>query len=430
MDFLSMRPAVVSWTLCLSVVLSATSVRAINEQKEAGHHQHGSHPECPIPNSAMDILKCVSENHPKIRAAIMDVESAQGREQKDSQIANPQLNLESVSGDLNNQSRKETKISLIQPFEIGGGRGARIDLAKAGTARSEAELQEVRAGVLIETVVNLYRLSQLKLQSESSERTIQAYQNSINSLKRRAALSPEQKVSLSVFQMALSEIKLRELSIAEERRALSLYFHLATGNSYDEIKNVLPKEYKWPVLAETSEIKSPGKAKALADTMAAQATLKAEQAQSWPILEIGPMVQMEEEGSDKANLYGLQLSFPLPLFSLNGGGRKSAQIEIRKSQAMVQFTERMESHEREEILHNYQDSLKALKETPAFAQIDEENRKNQKLASSGLIPASLVVEAQRSNLELIKTLQERELKTLQSLWTIYKLDGRILTESL
>ncbi|QDK44525.1 hypothetical protein DOM22_04810 [Bdellovibrio sp. ZAP7] len=428
MIFLVKRPLVVA--LFVALVLMDVRAYSANEQKEAGHHQHGSHPECPIPQSATDILKCASENHPKIRAAQLNEQVQSGVEKKEGQISNPSLNLESVSGDMGNVSRKETKISLIQPLEIGGARGARIDLAKANTFLSRAEFEEVRADVMIETVINLYRLSQLKLQAESSERTIQAYQGSISSLKRRAALSPEQKVSLSVFQMALSEAKLRRLSITEEQRSLSHYFHMATGNSYDEIKGVLPSQYKWPTLTESAEIRSPAKAKALAGKMAAEAQLSQEQANSWPVLAIGPMVQMEEEGSDKANLYGLQLSFPLPLFNVNGGGRKAAQLNVQRSQEILKITERVESHEREEILHNYEDSLKALKESPQFTDIDEENRKNQKLAGSGLIPASLAIEAQRSNAELLKTLQERELKTLQALWTIYKLDGRIMTESL
>jgi cobalt-zinc-cadmium efflux system outer membrane protein len=428
MMFLVKRSVLSALFVCF--ILSGLKAHSASEQKEAGHHQHGSHPECPIPQTAMDVLKCASENHPKIRAAQLDEQVQGGVEKREGQIPNPSLNLETVSGEMGNVSRKETKISLMQPLEIGGGRGARIDLAKANTFRSRAELEEVRANIMIETVINLYRLYQLKLQSESSERTIQAYQNSINSLKRRAALSPEQKVSLSVFQMALAEAKLRVLSISEERRSLGLYFHMATGNSYDEIKGVLPSQYKWPTLSESVEIKSPAKAKAVAEQMAAEAQLNQEQASSWPVLAIGPMVQMEEEGSDKVNLYGLQLSFPLPLFNVNGGGRKAAQLGVQRSQELLKITERVESHEREETLHNYEDSLKALKESPQFNQIDEENRKNQKLAGSGLIPASLAIEAQRSNAELIKTLQERELKTLQALWTIYKLDGRILTESL
>ncbi len=428
MIFLMKRSVLATLFVCF--ILFGFPANSANEQKEVGHHQHGSHPECPIPQTAMDVLKCASENHPKIRAAQLEEQVQSGIEKREGQIPNPSLNLESVSGEMGSVSRKETKISLMQPLEIGGARGARMDLAKANTFRSRAEFEDVRANIMIETVVNLYRLYQLKLQAESSERTIQAYQSSINSLKRRAALSPEQKVSLSVFQMALSETKLRMLSITEERRALALYFHMATGNSYDEIKGVLPTQYKWPALEESAEIKSPAKAKAIAEKMAAEAQLSQEQASSWPVLAIGPMVQMEEEGSNRTNLYGLQLSFPLPLFNVNGGGRKAAQLGVQKSQELLQITERVEAHEREEILHNYEDSLKALKESPPFNQIDEENRKNHKLAAGGLIPASLAIEAQRSNAELIKTLQERELKTLQALWTIYKLDGRIMTENL
>ncbi|WP_413586731.1 TolC family protein [Bdellovibrio sp. HCB274] len=408
----------------------ASNAFAHDEGKEAGHHQHGTHEECPIPKSAMDILNCVRENHPKIRAAVLQEKYSQSVQSRESQIPNPNLNFESVSGDMAGVSRKETKVSLMQPLQLGGQRGARVEIAEAQSERSRAELEEVRANVLIETVVNLYRLNQLKLQSESAERTIQAYESSISSLKRRAALSPEQKVSLSVFQMALAETRLRVLSISEERRALSLYFHRATGNSYDEIKNALPTVYKWPKLSESAKSMSPARALVLAENRTAQAELKFAQAESWPVLEIGPMWQMEEEGSEKANLFGLQLSMPLPIFNVNGGGRKLARVAVDNSNELVKILERNEAHEREEILHNYEDSLKALQASPQFADIDQENRKNQKLAASGLIPVSLIIEAQRSNAELLNTLQDRELKTLHALWTIYKLDGRILTESL
>jgi cobalt-zinc-cadmium efflux system outer membrane protein len=93
-----------------------------------------------------DALRRALEEHPRLKAANLGIEAAEGRVQQAGLRPNPELvvDLENFSGDLPGFERSDTSILLSQRIEIGGKRGARVAVAEADRALSGRDLDAAR----------------------------------------------------------------------------------------------------------------------------------------------------------------------------------------------------------------------------------------------------------------------------------------------
>ncbi len=402
------------------------------EPHEAGPHVHGTHSECSIPKTATDILRCAQVQHPLAKRAQFSSEHMAGLQGVAEQIPNPEVELQS-GFDSNDQGRQSNiQLGLLQPIEWGGKRGSRIKQAKAQWSQSEADLKEVQAEIIIETVIKLHRLRQLDIEKTLLREAANTLTKLV-SQRLKLSLTPEQKVSLSLYRLAQADSKIREAQLFEEERSLEHFFHVSTGHSLDEIRPVLPKSpTTWPILmgevAQNAD--SPSVLRSKRDRDLASADLEAARAQSWPNLKLGPMVILERSGSQSENLLGVNLNVELPIFNINGAGRRYASMGLGKSERLIQLTKSSENHERSEQFKVYQRAVQVLNEIPTITDIGRTHSSNHSMAVRGLIPGTLLLESNRQRTDLIKGRHERELKALESLWLVYKFDGRIFEENL
>lgn len=399
---------------------------------EAGAHVHGSHIECPLPKTSLDVVRCAQEEHPSVQKAKLTLNQAKGLSSIAGQWRNPELDVQMVNGEIEGTKKSETQVALLIPIEIGGKRNARKLEAESQGKLSEAELKGIQSDVTIETVTKLHRLRQLEGEKAQIQEAVDTFALVVSQQKSRPGLSPEQRVSLSVFRMALSEAKIRQSEIFEEERALEHFFHIATGHSLNELKKVLPASPKsWPdIKSAPAQAFSPGAQLARAELDMALAQVKASSAEAWPEFKIGPMVQVEEEGPNKGSIFGFQLSMGLPVFNFNGARRNYTGLGETKARKIVELTRTEENHERDEQLRVYERSVQALKDAPTVEELEKDHKQHEGYARRGLISASLIIESHRQIQELTRSRHGREIKALESLWQVYKFDGTILTETL
>lgn len=400
---------------------------------EGKEHQHGSHPECPLPKTAMEVVRCAMEEHPQAKRAILSSEHSKLLIDVARQIPNPDLDLESIYGDTADGKSSSTDVGLLQHIEWGGKRSSRIRIAEAEITQITAGQKEVQADVVRETVKYLHRLRQLDQEKALLADTIETLQKIIAQQSSRPALTPEQQVTLSVYRMALADTKIKESEAFEEEREIEHYFHVSTGHSLAELKPVLPKAPEsWPNLNESKKTDglSPAIMKALAKRDFSAAELSAAESEGWPSLRLGPMIKMDKTGAQNDSLYGFRIMMDLPVFSLNGGGKAHARADLLKSEKLIELTCAEENHERTEQLKVYRSAVQALKAAPKISEIEKDFFRNQSLARRGLVSGPLLIEFHRQRSELIHSRNERELKAIQSLWLIHKFDGRIFSESL
>ncbi|MGE4234103.1 MAG: TolC family protein [Bacteriovoracia bacterium] len=425
-----------------SALLLFLSVQALAQETESdGHphstdnplnHIHGSHPECPQAKSAQDIVLCAKDWHPDARKAKAAANQAQSLPSVARQLPNPEFETQTIAGQSLGDQIIQSQISVVQPLEIGGKRGGRIKQAEARVDQANGELLEVQAEVILKTVTHLHRLRQLEKEKALLEEAIQAFSKIISQYKSRPRLPAEQEVSLAVFEMAVSDFKIKRSVVLQEERSIAHFFHVATGNSLDEIRSVLPKApASWPDMKDkTEELASPTIRKLLAEHELSLGEQESARGASWPNLSVGPMVQYQAQGPIQYQMYGFQLNMTLPVLSLNGGGREYAAKGVARSETNLHIQREYERHERSELLFSYETALSALKEALSDEVLDKKHHKIEQLSVRGLISSSLVIESHRQLGELQKTKNDRELKAIETLWQIYKLDGRIFKESL
>lgn len=420
----------ISRHLIALVIITLASSQVLAQ--EADSHQHGTHSECPLPKNAMDVVRCAMNEHPISKRAQLNFEASRSLVDAANQIPNPEIDLESTYGSGERSGDSGTDVGILFPLEWGGRRGSRLQLAEGQIASAKADAFDVQAEVILETVRNLHRLRQIELEKSVLKDTVSTLQKIVSEQSSRAALTPEQQVSLSVYRMAVADAKLKQTEIFEEERKIEHFFHVSTGHSLAELIPVLPPSPKqWPNLSPLSENEvSPTLAKAFGELSLSQAELSAASSQAWPQLRLGPMARLDRVGNESENQYGFRLMMDIPVFNLNGGNKTHALNVVKKSEAIVELVRKEESHERAEQFKVYNNSVEALKESPTLMIINKDFDKNQGLARRGLISGALLIELHRQRNELIKSLNARELSAIQAQWLIYKLDGRIFKESL
>lgn len=400
----------------------------LHAQENLGH-VHGSHPECELPKTAMDVINCAIQSNPQAKKAILATEQARILPEAAGQIPNPEIDVDVTNG---KEGSKSTEIGLLQEIQWGGKRSSKIDSARAQASLTEAEQSDVQADVIRETVKNLYRLRQIDFEKSILMDTIQTLQKIISQQSSRPSLPPEQQVSLSVYRMALADAKMKSGEALDEERELEHFFHVSTGHSLAELKSVLPKPNEaWPQLSKiASQLKSPAMRKALAEKDYAVAELSSARAETWPELKLGAVMKKEEAGSTSETLYGFRLVMDLPVFSFNGGGRAYARSGVDRYEKAAQMIAMEDSHERIEQIKVYESAVQSLKEAPTVQSIEKDFSRNQGLAQRGLISGSLLIEFHRQRSELMRSRNLRELKAIEALWLIRKIDGTIFTETL
>lgn len=169
---------------------------------------------CDLPKSTEDIINCAMEFHPKVLRSSYDLEASKSLTERASQIPNPILSTKYIKG----SDSYTSETSLRFPIELGGKRGARIELAGAKIKETHSKRAVKKAQVKIETILNLYRLGQIKKEKMALGDTLKAYAEVMRKLKSLSKLSPEQEASLSLFELAFGECKIQESILFEEER--------------------------------------------------------------------------------------------------------------------------------------------------------------------------------------------------------------------
>lgn len=390
-------------------------------------------PLCPegAASSYKAILACAESRSPEIQNAELDLRRAESQVSAAGQWQNPEFSAEAFQREEGGVKQGETDISLGIPIEI-GKISSRKAVAQGGVGVAQAKLIEAKAKARIETLLKLHRLRQVLHEKSIIEEAIQTFSKLVKQYASRPSLSPEQQVSSSVYRLSNSEYELKKSENNEEILSLDSYFRNTTGLSVDQIKKVLPESPKnWPKVPDSAGVKDSPAIRALkAERDSANADLSLANSDAWPTLTIGPSLKIENNGNRSDKYWGLNVGFPLPIFSLNGGQRATATAGLQLSETKLELGLRGQTLKRAELTQVYEQSVKTLSESISHQEIEKRHGDAEKLFSRGIIPSALVIEAHRTSYELERNRHERELKALEALLGIYTMDGNILEVSL
>jgi len=384
------------------------------------------------PENYLALIDCAEARSPEIQIAKLEAEAARKQIGAAGQWRNPEFAVETFSGKVGPDSRSETDISLGIPIELGGKTSARKGIAQGEADLAEVRLFEARARVRSMVYLKLHRLRQVLHEREIIDEAVGTFTKLISQYSRRPGLSPEQRVSASVFQLSKSEYDLKRNANVDEQIALDSFLKLHVGLSADQAKSLLPESPKrWPSFTSATAPKTSARQQLLqAELNSARAELDLAKSESWPTVTLGPSVKLVEESRFNDRLIGFNVSLPLPLFNANGGMRATATANVRTNEAKRQFGLTEIEIQREELLKVYDQSVKSLSTSLSHREIEERHEDSEKLFMRGVVPAALVIEAHRTSFELERARHEREIKALEALLGLYALDGMIMEATL
>ncbi len=384
--------------------------------------------------SAQDVIDCALANHPEAQRARLSNSQAETFESAASQRPNPEVGGKSVYGKLLGDTVLNHEVNLAIPIELGGKRGARMEKALAEKDTVAASAQRSREEVLLETMRSIYRIRQAKDELHTIDEALETFGRIQRQFRSRPRRTPEQEVSLGVFDVAEGDYQLRKAALETELATHIREVELAIGRGFEPSDEVLPaKKRIWPNVNDkppVTSFKGSAMNSARAGLKLAEAELSVAQSLSWPTLRVGPSFESQTSGPFTYQTYGVNLSFELPLFQINGGGRAVARTGLDLAERSLSLRQREVANQRNVLLIKYENSVKAINASLSHKELEKKHRSTDALFGRGIIPSSLVIEAHRQIVDFTKNQNEQELSALEALWQLYVLEGRAFEEKL
>jgi len=269
-------------------------------------------------------LATAFDNNPDLAAARWEIDIAQGGRQQAGLIPNPVLSLDAE--DTRKDSRATT-VKLSQTLELGGKRGARIDVASRAQDAAALELERRRNGLRADVIEAFYGALRAQERTQLAGLSLALAERGVTVAQGRVTAGKASPVEATRAQVQLSEIRL-ELNRAQMDQD-NAYRRLAavTGSGATDFSAVEDTSSALPALPssaqllvrlnETAELRL-----AEMEIVQREASLGLEKAQRIPDLDISVGSKYDASVRERVNVVGL--SMPIPLFNRNQGNVLSA----------------------------------------------------------------------------------------------------------
>ncbi len=390
----------------------------------------GLAPECSRPTDINSAMTCASKIHPGFDRSKLILDRAEAEVDRASVLSNPELDTETMVGKAYGDEKFDLDLALVQTLEIGGGRSARANAARAKQAAAHAEADLADVALLMDSVGALLKFAQLRKELASIDESLATFKRLVTQYQSRPRLNPEQEVSLAVFKVSVGDyiIKRGDTALAlaqieEKVRSLGITEIPASSTNLPVLPNT------WPKLesnaAKVNGLESLELRQAKASLSEAEAELSLARAESIPDLRIGPAYQFSADGALRTHRFGLRLSFALPVWNMNGGARASAHQSVKLASITLDQAQRSEDARVTQLFKQYQESIASLAEIPSPEQLHRQHSRIEKLFFQGVISSPLMIETHRQLVELEKSRHERELSTLEVFYKLNALQGNL-----
>jgi len=264
-------------------------------------------------------LEAAFSNNPELAAAQWDIGIAQGDLQQAGLMPNPQVSWEAEATRRNSRT---TKVLINQQIEIGGKRGARVDVASRNQDAVGIELERKR-NVLRADVIQAFssastaqqRVLLARQSLELAERGLRVAQGRIKSGKTSPVEGTRAEVQLSEVRLELRRAERDEASALQQLALVMgapLPVFLVVGDSSRSMPAVPDPLLLLDRIDRTAELRL-----AALQIDQREASLELERAQRIPDLTVSVGSQYDALERERVNVVGL--SMPIPLFNRNQG---------------------------------------------------------------------------------------------------------------
>ena len=264
-------------------------------------------------------LQTAFANNPDLAAAQWEIDIAEGGRQQAGLIPNP---VASWDAEDTRRDTRVTTVKLSQTLELGGKRGARIDVASRAQDAAALGLEQRRNLLRAEVIDSYYGALRAQERLELAQRSMALAERGLVVAKGRVTAGRSSPVEATRAQVQLSEIRLElnraQIGLSDAYRRLAA----STGNATPDFQSVaalrqpatpLPASAQLLArLEQTVELRL-----AELQIQQSEAGVGLEKAQRIPDLDVSIGSQYDAGARERVNVVGV--SMPIPLFNRNQG---------------------------------------------------------------------------------------------------------------
>ena len=284
-------------------------------------------------------LQSAFAGNPDLAAAQWEIDIAQGGRQQAGLIPNP---VASWDAEDTRRSTRTTTVKLSQTLELGGKRGARIEVASRAQDAAAQELEQRRNLLRAEVIDGFYGALWAQERLELAQRSMALAERGLVIANGRVAAGKASPVEATRAQVEVSQIRLErsraEIGVSDAYRRLAAI----TGSATIGFERVEAGAVKTPALPSATQLLA--RLESTAELRLAQlqiqqrdAGLGLEKAQRIPDLDVSIGSQYDASVRERVNLVGV--SMPIPLFNRNQGNVLAASRRADQARDLRNATE-------------------------------------------------------------------------------------------
>jgi cobalt-zinc-cadmium efflux system outer membrane protein len=264
-------------------------------------------------------LQTAFANNPDLAAGQWDIEIAAGGRQQAGLIPNP---VASWDAEDTRRDTRTTTLKLSQTLELGGKRGARIDVATRAQDAAALALEQRRNTLRAEVIDGYYGALRAQERLDLAQRSLALAERGLVVANGRVTAGKSSPVEATRAQVQLSEIRLEfnraQMGLTDAYRRLAA----STGSAATDFQAVATPSHSTPPLPSATHLLARLEQTAelrLAELQIVQneASVGLEKAQRIPDLDVSIGSQYDASVRERVNLVGV--SMPIPLFNRNQG---------------------------------------------------------------------------------------------------------------
>lgn len=284
-------------------------------------------------------LQTAFANNPDLAAAQWEIDIAQGGRQQAGLIPNT---VASWDAEDTRRNSRTTSIKLSQTLELGGKRGARIEVATRAQDAAALTLEQRRNLLRAEVIDSYYGALRAQERLDLAQRSMTLAERGLVVANGRVTAGKSSPVEATRAQVQVSEIRLElnraQIGLSDAYRRLAA----STGSAATDFEAVATQNTSAPALPAAAQLLARLEQTAelrLAELNIVQneASVGLEKAQRIPDLDVSIGSQYDASVRERVNLVGV--SMPIPLFNRNQGNILAASRRTDQARDQRNATE-------------------------------------------------------------------------------------------
>ncbi len=366
----------------------------------------------------------VKVNGPLLNEAIKNKEVISSSIDIAEQRPNPELDFEYLKGDQFGVDVNTYTLTAKHVVEFGSKRDKRLLKAKNYQKLKNAEVDLSLFNSNLNATIGYQRVAQLNVTIDSVKEAIHTFEKIINKLSSRERLNPEETVSLSTLRLASNDYKAQLNDLENEKTLLQGKISFLSN-----CKNINPKyEYINFNLVKIDDTQTNSVGLPQIEDLKVElavSELDIQKSLGYSNISIGPTVEHQTVGNDEFVSAGISVSFALPLFQTNNGGKLNALKGVGSQKVATSNNKEMLRIERMNLVTKLKRSLSTLSKMPKLKELESKHLKVEKLFSRGVVSIPMTIESHRQQVEFIKSKFDTENDVLNTYGKILLIDGNI-----